>query len=198
MKLIVFGFILLIVNSNIAGNGLSGWVLKDTLFFFVFPVLALSLQKVPLTEVGLTSRNWKTSLRYAGIMVVLAFPLMVYGSSLEEFRSYYPIWQPARENVYYLLLLWVAMFILMFVLEFFFRGFLLFRLENAFGRVPAIVIQAVPYGFIHLGKPGLEVLYSFFVGLVFGYVALKTRSVLPSFLAHWSSAVIFDVLCIYS
>ncbi len=198
MRLIVFGFILLVIDSMIAGdwiwNGLFGWVLRDTLFFFVFPVLALGLLKIPLTGVGLTSRNWKTSLRYAGIMVVLAFPIMVYGSGLPEFKSYYPVWQPARENLYYLPLLWGAMLILMFVLEFFFRGFLLFRLERVFGRVPAIVIQAIPYTLIHIGKPGLEVPYSFFVGLVFGYAALKTRSMLPGFFAHWSSAVIFDLL----
>ncbi|MBI5253856.1 MAG: CPBP family intramembrane metalloprotease [Euryarchaeota archaeon] len=168
-------------------------LLKSTLLLTVLPLLYLRIRRIKFEEVGLSYP--KNSMRYALAMLILALPFMLYGASLPEFKSYYPFWQPARENISNLLTLWLAMFFWMFNTEFFFRGFLLFSLEKKFGR-SAILLQAIPYFLVHFGKPSLELPYSFFAGLVFGYVALRTRSIFPSFFAHWGGAVIFDLLCL--
>ena len=55
--------------------------------------------------------------------------------------------------------------ILMFNTEFLFRGYLLFSLKEELGKAPALVLHAIPYALVHLGKPTLEVPYSFFMGL---------------------------------
>ncbi|MFQ5887126.1 MAG: type II CAAX prenyl endopeptidase Rce1 family protein [Candidatus Hydrothermarchaeales archaeon] len=133
--------------------------------------------------------------------MALATPFMIYGATLPQFRAYYPIWEPARNNIQNLVLLEIGMLVLMFNTEFFFRGFLLFSLKDFFNSLKiekaeliAIILHSIPYALVHIGKPGLEVPYSFFVGLVFGYIALETRSILSPLAAHWSSSFIFDLM----
>ncbi|MBN1785495.1 MAG: CPBP family intramembrane metalloprotease, partial [Candidatus Methanofastidiosa archaeon] len=84
--------------------------------------------------------------------------------------------------------------LLMLSTEFFYRGFMLFGLDRL-GK-GAILVQAIPYAYVHLGKPMLEVYYSFFAGIVFGYIDWESKSILPSFLLHWTTSIIFDSLCI--
>ncbi|MEE8402731.1 MAG: CPBP family intramembrane glutamic endopeptidase, partial [Candidatus Hydrothermarchaeaceae archaeon] len=72
--------------------------------------------------------------------------------------------------------------------------YLLFSLDKAVGRAPAILLHAIPYMLVHIGKPPLEVPYSFFAGLLFGYLALKTRSILPSFLVHFLGSAGFELM----
>ena len=75
--------------------------------------------------------------------------------------------------------------------EFFFRGFLLFHLEPVAGRL-AVVLQALPSPW-STWEATLEIPYSLFVGIVFGLVALRTRSI-SFILTHWLGAVLFDAL----
>ncbi len=168
------------------------WIAEDALLFILAPLFSIVAFKRKLSEFGLKLEP-RIALRYAIIMLAMGSPFMLYGATLEEFRAYYPIWKPAEASFDNLLFLWSALLVSMFATEFFFRGFLLFDLERHFGWA-AIPLHAVPYALAHIGKPWLEVPYSFLAGLVFGYVALRTRSIFPSYVAHWSGAVIFDVL----
>lgn len=67
--------------------------------------------------------------------------------------------------------------------EFLFRGFYLWMLWPAFGR-GAILLQAVPFGLSHVGRPPLELWMSFPGGALVGWVAYRTRSFLPAFALH--------------
>ena len=69
--------------------------------------------------------------------------------------------------------------------EFIWRGLLLFAFARAFGPGPAIFLQAVPFAFMHLGKPEVETLSTIFGGAAFGWVAWKSRSFFYPFLIHW-------------
>jgi membrane protease YdiL (CAAX protease family) len=184
------------VNYVTPAKGFWQGAAKDTALFSLIPLASLLFLKIRPGEAGLSLKNWKVSLKYASIMLILASPFMLYGASLPDFKVYYPIWHPARESALNLLLLEVVMAVLMFNTEFFFRGFLLFNLEKELGGGKAVMLHVIPYCLVHIGKPTLEVPYSLFAGLVFGYVALRTRSILPSFLAHWGGAWIFDLLCL--
>ncbi len=170
------------------------WIAEDLLLFIALPLTYIIATQRKPSEFGLKIEIGR-SLRYAFAMLALGSPFIIYGATLEDFRAYYPIWKSAEASRSDLLLLWAMLLVTMFATEFFFRGFLLFDLERHFGWA-AVPIHAVPYALAHLGKPWLEAPYSFFAGLVFGYVALKTRSIFPGYIAHWSSAVIFDILTI--
>jgi membrane protease YdiL (CAAX protease family) len=161
----------------------------------------MGVSGIKIVEVGLTWGDVREGLKYAVVMLVLALPFMVYGAGLESFKDYYPIWAPARVSVFSFIILESAILIMMFNTEFLFRGVLLFSLDRKMtdmkgGQWIAILIQSFVYMLVHIGKPGLEVPYSFFVGIVFGWLALRTRSILPSFIAHWTSSVLFDILVI--
>lgn len=192
------------VAKIVGVNSIFDWILLNTLFFSIIPLIIIFLLKEKPRNLGLSLETWKTSLLYATILVFLATPFMIYGSRLPQFTAYYPLWGPARSSIQNLVLLEIGMLILMFNTEFFFRGFLLFSLRDYFKSInikkaewTAIIIHAIPYAVVHIGKPGLEVPYSFFVGIVFGYIALKTRSILTPLAAHWSSSVIFDLMVLW-
>lgn len=69
--------------------------------------------------------------------------------------------------------------------EFMWRGLLLFGLARALGPGPAIWLQAVPFAFMHLGKPQIETFTTIFGGAAFGYIAWQTGSFVYPFLIHW-------------
>ncbi|MDJ0756379.1 MAG: CPBP family intramembrane metalloprotease [Ardenticatenaceae bacterium] len=69
--------------------------------------------------------------------------------------------------------------------EFIWRGFLLFGLARVLGVGPAIWIQAIPFAFMHLGKPEVETLTTIFGGAAFAFVAWRTQSFVYPFFIHW-------------
>ncbi len=206
--MILIAVMILILERPIARmvgvTSLFDWLLLNTIFFSIIPLFTIWVLKEKYINLGLSMEGWKTSLVYATVLVLLATPFMIYGSRLPQFTAYYPIWGPARNSIQNLVLLEIGMLFLMFNTEFFFRGFLLFSLRDYLTSIDikkaewtAIIIHAIPYAAVHIGKPGLEVPYSFFVGLVFGYLAIKTRSIITPLAAHWSSSVIFDLMVLW-
>lgn len=69
--------------------------------------------------------------------------------------------------------------------EFVWRGFMLFGMARVFGPGPAIFLQAVPFAYMHLGKPEVETLSTIFGGAAFGFVAWQTGSFIYPWLIHW-------------
>ena len=69
-----------------------------------------------------------------------------------------------------------------FVEEVFFRGFLLGSLLNRFGHWPALLVSSGTFALFHI-QPGLYV-PTFLLGLAFGWVYLKTRSIWPAIFGH--------------
>lgn len=66
--------------------------------------------------------------------------------------------------------------------EIFFRGFLLGGLNKRFGYWPALLFSSGIFALFHI-HPGLYV-PTFLLGVAFGWVYLKTRSIWPSIFAH--------------
>jgi len=190
--LIFTGFILLLVNYQIREGGFAGWVVTNTFLLSIIPILFALLLKIRFNEIGLSMESWKKFLPLTVVILFLSSPLIVYASTREDFRNYYPIWNPGLHQLNFLVIESIVL-LLMFNTEFFFRGLLLFSLEERFGNW-AIVLQSIPYSLMHIGKPPLEVPYSFLAGIVFGYIALKYRSVFPGLLVHWSGSVFLDIL----
>ncbi|MFQ5800258.1 MAG: type II CAAX prenyl endopeptidase Rce1 family protein [Candidatus Hydrothermarchaeales archaeon] len=195
---------ILIVERIIAHSvelDLWQWIGIQTVLFSMVPLLFILTLRIKRDEIGLSVGDLRLGLKYVFVMLFFAMPLMIYGAGLPAFKAYYPIWAPARSSLSNFILFELAILVMMFNTEFFFRGLLLFGFERVTkdlkgGKGIAILAHSVIYMLVHVGKPELEVLYSFFVGIVFGWVALKTKSILPSFIAHWTSSVIFDILIV--
>jgi membrane protease YdiL (CAAX protease family) len=168
-------------------------IFLDGFYLVLIPVsivLALGLKR---ENIGVSLKEWRKILLYSISLVLIALPIMYFGKNLPGFMEYYPRFaaQSSGEFIFHELLLLPSFLFL----EFFYRGFSLFMLRKYSSDSTAIVLHAIPYALVHIGKPGLEVPYSFVAGIVFAYVCLKSKSFMPAFLTHYSTSVIFDFLC---
>jgi hypothetical protein len=67
--------------------------------------------------------------------------------------------------------------------EFAFRGFLLFTLVRLIGPL-GLVVAAMPFVFAHLGKPELELFSTLGGGMVYGWLAWRTGSIVWGSIGH--------------
>lgn len=160
--------------------------LSSFVFYFLIPVgiILLVFRENP-RRFGLRLGDWRQGALWTVLGVLLMAVVIVGLVQLEEFRSYYRLGsfqEPLSREVLEFAL---RQAIYMFSWEFIFRGFLLFGLKDRFGSL-AIWIQAIPFAIMHLGKPELETLSTIFGGAAFGYIDLKSKSVLPSVVIHWA------------
>ena len=188
--LLMLAGLILVLQFALPTSDYFLWTAKGFLLLFMLPVTFLLLTKKSLADFGLNSGGLKRSVFYAAILVALGLPFLLHFSSDISFKAYYPIWEGELDFFTAELLLFPAML----GTEFFFRGFLLNWFAKKMDWRYAIILQALIYGLIHLGKPVPEAALSFLAGIVFGYVALRTRSILPSMLGHYSISVVFDLL----
>lgn len=80
--------------------------------------------------------------------------------------------------------------------EFVWRGFMLFGMARIIGAGPAILFQAVPFAFMHLGKPEVETLSTIFGGIAFGFIAWQSQSFVYPWLIHWFIASFTKIIAI--
>lgn len=182
-------FILLVRYS---GGGIFRWAGYNLLFYFVAPMLLARLFGFKPSELGVQIGE-KDGYKWALILFLLAIPLSFYGTTVPEMKNYYPIFEYSGWGDFFLKELAVG--VIMFSHEAFYRGIVLFPLARK-NEWLGILAQDVPYTLVHIGKPGIEVPYSFVAGIVFAKLDLKSESFLPSFLLHWSGSVLFDLLCV--
>ena len=129
-------------------------------------------------DYGLRAGRWRWAMVVTPACLAAMAPILYAASNLPDFQSYYH-----RHTLDWLeLLLDTALY--MFAWEFLFRGYMLFGLERSIGR-SAILVQAIPFVLLHLGKPFLETLACIPGGFIFGCVAYRTRSFLPCFAIHF-------------
>jgi len=160
-------------------------------------ILWLTLFKKRLSEIGFSFGNIKQSL----IVILIGVPVMVLIAFISAkdpaFRAEYPLNQMLLTDQTNLLpyLLLYGLYYLGW--EAFFRGFMLFGLQNAYGSAAAILIQTIPSCLIHIGKPGGEIFASILAGIIFGWITLKCRSFIPVLICHWVLGVALDIFIIY-
>jgi membrane protease YdiL (CAAX protease family) len=135
---------------------------------------------------------------HAALAYAALLPFALWLSAQPEFQAFYPsrAFPPARQHLIGLGFLWVLHHApQLFATESLFRGFLLLPLARALGLPRAAAAQAALYVLLHASKPSPELVMAAWGGLVFAWVAWRTRSFLPAFAAHWAIAVTVDALC---
>jgi membrane protease YdiL (CAAX protease family) len=151
------------------------------IWYLVIPALViLLLFREPLTNYGFKIGNWKTGLAWTfgactGMAIILYFV-----ARTPDMQQYYSARSPNE--------IWRLIYLNgvdLFGWEFIWRGVLLFAFAREFGPGAAIFLQAVPFAFMHLGKPEVETLSTIFGGIGFGFVAWQSQSFLYPFLIHW-------------
>ena len=138
-----------------------------TLFGIGLPLYwMVVVRKRPLSDLGLTTQRLALSL---GLQVVFFFVVNV--PRLLDFQL--PSWQQ------FLPLLTLALTIGFFEAVFW-RGWVQLRLEESFGMISGILIASLLYSLYHIGygMPSSEMVFLFFIGIMFAAVFRLTRSVL--------------------
>ncbi len=151
------------------------------IFYFILPALIIFLlSQAPLSAYGFTLGNWKIGLIWTvGVSVVMAV-ILIFIARTPAMQSYYQARAPKE-----LMRLIYFNGVELFAWEFMWRGFMLFGLARIIGPGPAILFQAVPFAFMHLGKPEVETLSTIFGGIGFGFIAWQSESFFYPFLIHW-------------
>ena len=174
-----------------------------TAFVYAFiPILYwfLSKDKADSIRFGLTLKNFDSK-PYLWMLAIM-IPLLIWASFQDSFLSMYPRYRSGSAEEYWQISHWWTIgafeltYILQFIcLEWFFRGFMVMKLERYLGKGAVFPMVAV-YAFIHFGKPMPETIGSIFGGYILGVIALSSRSVFGGVLIHVGVALLMELLAL--
>jgi membrane protease YdiL (CAAX protease family) len=81
--------------------------------------------------------------------------------------------------------------------EFHFRGFLQMGIRQRLGDVNALLVQVLASGILHIGRPATETYASLAAGLLWGVLAIRTRSLLSGLTQHYLLGISLDWFLCY-
>ena len=195
------------------------WMINTALCLWVPLVTILLVLKAEPSQFGMTRGDRRLGLKWtliSWVVMVLVLAVVLSIPALhKQFQAQYldgrlshwyldgvgVVFQGGRVNPKALLYFELYTGFYMFCWEFFFRGFLLFGLQKSFLKTwGAVVVQALIFMLLHwsldpsASKPLPEVLSALPGGLILGVLALRTRSFVYGFLAHWAISVTLDII----
>lgn len=139
-------------------------------------VVVLVFRDAP-ARYGLRLGEWRLGalLAFAGCVVMT--PVVLWFAGQPDAVAYY---RPSAASVGEVALTYGLD---LFSAEFLFRGFLMFALVRTMGPV-GVLVATLPFVFSHLTKPELELLSTLPGGLLYGWLAWRTGSVVWGAAAH--------------
>ena len=159
------------------------FVLLPIGFHFLFPIDS----KNPF---GLSVKHVRVNIKPYAILIVLMLPILWFATSQPHFYNFYPLYRATSFGDW---LSYESVYLLQFLgVEFFFRGWGLFRMEKMFPGY-GVFLMVLPYALIHIHKPFPEAMASIVAGLILGFLALKTRSIWPGIVVHATVAFSTDL-----
>ncbi len=169
------------------------------ILMFILPALYVKLvMKKNLKDFGLSLGDVKIGRNILILIPLLVAPLIYIASKMPDVRSEYPLAKILLTDKTYLFVYELGYVIFYYIAwEFFFRGFLLFGLKDKYGASAAILIQTISSCLIHIGKPEGEIIGSIIVGIIFGVIALRTKSIWYVFALHIAIGIFTDIFIIY-
>lgn len=184
----------------------------------LIPALVIRLGfKRPLSAYGLglppPGRRSLAALTFV-LLTLISLPAFWLGANIPEMQATYPLYRGLSEDVGTFLLYQLSYLPFFIVIEFIFRGYLLFGLAHVMDRdlgdgddvghpgpfyfhKYAVLIQMLSYTAWHLGKPLPELWGTLVWGLAAGATAYAIRSVWPIILSHWLLNVFMDALIVF-
>lgn len=145
---------------------LSYAVLGATIFGVALPVYwTLIKKKDGLKKLGITTKNLKISILAQLILTVVVYFSKVNVLFDQNFSSLFPL---------------IALALAIGLFEaIFWRGWVLTKLEDSFGTIPAIILGSAAYSLYHVGygMDWSEMLFLFFIGIMFAVLFVIFRNI---------------------
>jgi membrane protease YdiL (CAAX protease family) len=188
--------------ANVAGNarvaGAIGHFAGCFLLLGVLPALTVKLLfRERLRDygvgLGIPARTGRNIVSLAPVFILAAY----LASKDPQVLSKFPINPHAGASPS--MFAWHAATYALFYLgwEFYFRGFLLFGLRDSLGAANAVLIQTLASALLHIGSPASETFGAILGGLLWGALALRTRSLLAGLIQHYLLGIVLDALICY-
>lgn len=165
------------LSLPLSNFGLSYWFLYTSIPLFAAAIMIKRLLKVSWRDVGLTTR---------GLPLQLLIGLLGFGLGYMEYVILKP--EPLIGE-FTLQQLWWPMLILFvstgLLEELTFRGIMQGTAVEQLGSARGIIYVAALFAVLHIGYKSLaDVIFVFGVGVVFGWIVYKTRSIVGVTIAH--------------
>ena len=161
-----------------AADAIRYQALERVVLFGLIPGLVVLVAfRDRLTNYGLGLGDWRWGLGLAVAGGTVMTPIVLAVGSNAQFSSYYGVSAAPVGD------LLVTHLLDLVPSEFVIRGFLMFTLIRAMGPLGVVVAQ-LPFVFVHLGKPEIELFSTLAGGMVFGWLNWRTRSIWWSALGH--------------
>ena len=162
---------------------------------FLAPALLQVMTGGSLRDLGLRLGDHRFGLAAVAVCAPAGILLMALSSGQGSgLQGAYPWAGSAVGASLGVLLLWAACYALYYLaFEFFYRGFLLKLLVPTVGPELAVWLQAMAATLIHVGKPLAEVIAALPASLLFGVMALRSKSILYPALLHLLIGLALDV-----
>ncbi|UCF06381.1 MAG: CPBP family intramembrane metalloprotease [bacterium] len=164
-----------------------GWQ-RHLVFLTALPALTITvILRENILNFGLKAGNCKLWIKHVVIVCIVCTGFIYAASRLPAVHLYYT---QSKANFFNYIL---ERIIIIFSIEFFFRGFLLFGVKKQF-KEGAILIQMIPFAILHIGKPEIETIGCILSGTYLGYLAYRTNSLWPAFLIHLYANVLNKII----
>jgi uncharacterized protein len=186
-------------KGNVQFNRLAYWIGIVVIFYLLIPMLIIKFVfREKLSDYGFRIGNIKKDYGIYFIMLVIMIPLVYWMSTTHSFQLRYPFYELRKdEPLYPYFWMWEIMYFVQFIgVEFFFRGFMLHGSRRQLGFY-SIFFMVIPYCMIHFGKPMAETFAAIVAGIALGILSLKSRSIIPGILIHYSVAIAMDFAALY-
>jgi membrane protease YdiL (CAAX protease family) len=174
------------------------------IFLFSIPFIIVKyLFKDDMKKYGISTGNisWNLKWLIAGLIIA---PFTFIFSNDPSLINEYPLSKKTAESLYLILI--DSFFYLFYYigLEFIFRGYLLFGIQDrdSFEKnvmpdkiytAAAIAVSSVLILAIHAGKPESEIVLAGFISILWGYINLKGRSIYPVLIIHYIFGIVNNI-----
>ena len=174
----------------------SFWSYVIFLFYFCFLIFVFSLDK-KRTKINL--KITLEDLRKTFYCILLGVFLIILGTETEIIKI-----SPFSMTLFNYLTIFTYFIFIVPIEEILFRGVIQTKMHKKYGSLSRIVVGSLIFGLVHLpnGAQGMSPLLwnwslagvSFFGGLMFGFLFMKTKSIIHPIIAHGVLGSIYLVL----
>jgi membrane protease YdiL (CAAX protease family) len=197
---LLFIVILLGVYEIFPAKGVFQQTIIRSSFFIIIPVIFNKIVlKRKLSDFGLEIGNWKQGFIWSvvsSLVLIIIFSIMIYFFDfLKQYKVPVNIMHDYGRFVFYEL---TSTFFMVFIFEFFFRGFILFFMEAKM-KIWAIVFQALIFGIlvITVGYSTWNLLPYLIFAPLGGLIAYKSRSIIYSGALQLIMLIILDATLVH-